>query len=131
MFPNLTPVTALPPTQRSVTTGVLASGFWWSQSDDKTNTTPYARLDLGHRRHGMVGVSGAVVKATSSVATRGSKPQRRDGESKDSYRLRLAAWLNKRSPSTTMWRRHRDVGHSERTARRREQQAQKRAKAVQ
>lgn len=109
---------------RPITTGVLVEGFWKSQS----GPTAYARLDLGHRRHGMAGVEGASTKATSSVAiTPSSRPQRRSGETKDAYNKRFYAWLNKMSPSIDMWRRHRDIGHSERTARRRQQRLYKRA----
>jgi len=78
---------------KPILTGSLVPGFWRSQRDDKTNTTPYARLDLGHRRHGMVGTS---VSARGKHGRRGrtvkgtlSRPQRRPGEDTAMYAERL------------------------------------------
>lgn len=112
-------------TLRPVTTGVLAEGFWRSQSDDKTNK----HLNLGNRRHGMLGVGGSSDKATSTVAAVKSKPQRRSNEMPADYQYRLDCWAAKMASSAEMWRSYRDIGHSAKTAERRRQRLEKRAQA--
>jgi hypothetical protein len=78
---------------KPILTGSLVPSFWRSQRDDKTNTTPYVRLDLGHRRHGMIGTSspspGKHGRRGRTAKSTLSRPLRRAGEADATYAERL------------------------------------------